>query len=134
MAATWTKTGARSVAGVQAATEAVPLDSAPTDGIRLESTGGFDLIVDLEDGQTFTGNTWTLDAYRYYPAAGGWAWAPDIAQAPEASVIGKRRYAWTGFTVANPHGNLAHICNGVQHTGGVITVRYAASGLRGEEA
>jgi hypothetical protein len=121
----------RSSVSVQAASESAP---GATDGCNLNDVGGFDLVLEADNGETFSG-TGKLDAYRQHDAAVGWAYSPsstiDLATLTP-SIAGQRRFSVEGWTVANPRGAIAHVANGVGVSGGGITVRYYCTGLKGE--
>jgi hypothetical protein len=129
--ASWALTDALSVASSRSTTEAAP---SGLDGLALAGVGGFDLVVECEEGQTFTGATpGALLGYRGYPRGAAIDWAPagDLDVTIPAAAAGQRRWALTGWTVANPRGRIAHIASGVQVTGGALTVRYECTTLRG---
>lgn len=130
--ATWTLAGAftRSVISKQSTTDSAP--TLATDGMNMDSVAGFNLYVACDTGQTFTG-TGTFPAYVYDSTAGGWAKSDtslDLAVFPLA--IGKSLIVYTGFTVASPRGQIAHIATGVGVTGGGLTLTYTCNSLHGE--
>jgi len=129
--ATWgpTASGGRSVVSVQATTEAGP--PADGDGVNVNDVGGFDLVVEADEGQTLSG-TGELVGYRQHES--GWAFAKDSAVTIDSSANGQRRIVFTGWTVANPRGFVAHLANGVGVSAGGLRLYYYCTTLRGVRA
>jgi hypothetical protein len=133
--ATWSMQSAargRSVTCAQAATG----ESAPTlatEGMNLDSVGGFDLTVACDEGETFSAPAaGTLQAYRYFSTPAAWFRAPEFDVTIPAAVEGLRYAAFPGWTVANPHGRIAHIADSVSVSGGGLTIAYTATSIQGE--
>jgi hypothetical protein len=134
--ATWTPQAGvgRSATSTQAASG----ESAPTlatEGMNLDSVGGFDLTVEADAGQTITASGGKLLAYRYFPRFAAWYRAPEFDVTIPVEDVGLRRVAFPGWTVANPHGRVAHLVSAsapITVSGGGLTVAYSATSLHGD--
>jgi hypothetical protein len=122
--ATWTKISARTVVSVQAATEGAPTGS---DGLLLESTGGFTLGVKLASG-TFASTIANALVGYIQLDDGEWYRAPELDLDIPAEAVGLDRVAFVGWVVANPRDRVAHVANGMPDA---ITLRYSATEFSG---
>jgi hypothetical protein len=122
MAATWESIGERAVKSVQAATEAVPTN--PADGFHITNIHAFSLTVECDNGQTFLDVSGALDLYHYDPVVGAWSRVAYGSQFVPPEAAGLRRFT-VPFTIANARGRLAHIANGLNLSGGGVTLYYA---------
>jgi hypothetical protein len=95
---------------------------------------GFTVTVECDPGETFAGAGGSLQAWFDDEALSDVSRMPEVDLVLPASVVGQRRVSFGGFTVASPRGFLAHIANGIQVTGGGLTVIYTCSTLRGNRS
>lgn len=135
--ATWTAQAGvgRSVTSAQVASG----ETAPTTddrvGLNLDNVGGFDLTVEADSGQTITASGGKLFAFRFFARIGRWFRASDFDVTIPVEAIGLRSYAIPGWTVANPHGRIAHLTTStapISISGGGLTVAYTATSLHGD--
>ena len=128
--ATWTRIGGRTVKAVQSTTDTPPVHGS-NDGVNLNDVAGFTVTVECDNGQTFSGAGGSLQAWFDDDALADVSYLPEVDLVLPAGAVGKRRVSFGGFTVASPRGFLAHIANGIQVTGGGLTVTYTCSTLYG---
>lgn len=129
--ATWTRLEQRTIKSSQTA----PSDSAPSsasDGLDLLAVGGFVLIAECDAGQTFSSASGGFLGYLYDAVVGAWVRASDLDCVVPAAAVGQRRFAWPGFTVANPRGKVAHIASSLSLSGGNITTYYTCTEVSGK--
>jgi hypothetical protein len=126
----WGQQGTFVTQGTVAPTEAAP--TAEHDGFSLGGVGGFSLVVQCDEGQTFNAATGSLLAYLHDPLT-GWQRAADSAlDLPIPAVaLGQRGVVFSGFSVANPRGRICHVPSGVGVTGGSLTITYLGTNKRG---
>ena len=118
MAATWEAIGSRSVKSAQAATEAAPTDEA--DGMSLVGVAAITFRLEADEGQTIGADTGQVDVYLY--DAGAWAESPAITIQVPAGSLGARRINLATVVIDNARGRLAPIANGINVTGGGVTL------------
>jgi hypothetical protein len=129
MAATWVSLsnsrylGERAIQSVQAATEAAPAQAS--EGFPLDGAGGFTLTLECDAGQSFAGVEGQLDLYQFDQISGTpWSVVLDRELTIPPSAVGLRRFTIL-FTVASARGRIAYIANGLNLTGGGITLTFA---------
>jgi hypothetical protein len=125
--ATWAELGSsgRSVTSTQNATDSAP--TLDTEGCNLSDVGGFDLFVECQNAQTFTGTTGSFQAYKWSENLAAWYRAPELDVSIPTGGVGQRRVVFPGWNVSAPRGRVAHIANSVAVSGGTLTVSYICS-------
>jgi hypothetical protein len=131
--ATWVRTGGRTVVGKEATTDSAPAHGS-MDGVNLNDVAGFSLTVECDNGQTFSGAGGSLLAYFDDDALAGVSYTPELDLVLPAAAVGKQRVTFAGFNVSSPRGFLAHIANGIQVTGGGLTLTYTCTTLYGSRS
>lgn len=131
--ATWTSLGGRSVRGAQSATDTIPTHGSKP-GVNLADVGGFTVTMECDAGQTFATAAGSFQAWYDDELLSDISYMPEVDLVLPTSAVGQRRVSFGGFTVASPRGHLAHIANGIQVTGGSLTVTYTCSTLRGNRS
>jgi hypothetical protein len=129
--ATWVRVGSRSYRSVQAATEADPSGVA---GTPLAGVGGLGIHVVCDNGQTFTGTGGSLMAFAWDELVALWLPCPGSDLLIPSAAVGKQGFTDLGWTISAPRGRIAHVCKGVQISGGSITITYACSGIVGQKS
>lgn len=122
MAAVWSQIGERGVKCTQAATESAPSDGDL--GLPLLSLSGFALTVECDEGETFASSAGQLDLYIYDDNVGGWSLVPNQVLFIPPEATGLRRFM-IGVPLGTSRGRLAFICNGLDLTGGGVTMYYS---------
>lgn len=117
----------RSVVGVATSgTESAPTGTA---GLNLASVGAFHLAIECDEGESFSSTDGAFEAYMDV-GSGVWCRAAEHDVAVTSDDTGERGLV-VSFQVAAPRSRIAHVPVGISHSGGNLTLRYMASGLRG---
>jgi hypothetical protein len=120
--ATWANITGRTIRSVQAATEAPPL--LASEGFDLNGVEGFTLKVACDAGKVINSAAGQFDLWHLDPVAGlPWSKLIDREQQIPASAVGLASFSWL-FDVVNARGRVAFLANGLDLTGGGVTITF----------